>query len=91
MANYYMLIILFGLALYIILFDTSRWKEKGSLSSERKFKKVYIATWIILYIIYLVCIRATSSTRPFLKEHIVFGAFLHLFFAIFAWKATIYY
>ena len=91
MANYYMLAILFGLALYIILFDTSRWKEKRSLSSKRKFKKIYIETWITLYIIYLVCIWATPSTRPFFKEHIVFGAFLHLIFAIFAWKSTIYY
>lgn len=91
MVNYYMLAILFGLALYIILFDNSRWKEKRSLSSKGKFIKVYIVTWIILYLVYLVCILATPSTRPFFKEHIVFGAFLHLFFAVFAWKATIYY
>ena len=84
MANYYMLAILFGLALYIILVDTSRWKEKRSLSSKRKFIKVYIATWIILYLIYLVCVLATLSTRPYFKEHIIFGAFLHLIFAIFA-------
>jgi len=88
MANYYMLAILFGLALYIILFDSSRWKEKRYLSSKRKFKKLYIATWIILCLVYLGCIWATPSTRPFFKEHIVFGAFLHLFFAIFAWRIT---
>jgi len=89
MANYYILAILFSLLLYIILFDTSKWKEKRSLF-KMKFKEIYIKTWIIIYIIYLVCILATPSTRPFFKEHIVFGAFLHLFLAVFAWKATIY-
>lgn len=88
MANYYILAILFSLLLYIILFDTSKWKEKRSLF-KMKFKEIYIKTWIIIYIIYLVCILATPSTRPFFKEHIVFGAFLHLFLAVFAWKATI--
>jgi len=53
MANYYMLAILFGLALYIILFDTSGWKEKRSLSSKRKFKKVYIDPIHHLFSLYL--------------------------------------
>lgn len=91
MANYYMLATLIGLALYITLFDTSKWQAKWSLSSKRKFGRVFILTWIGLYLMYLFCVMLTHTTRSYLVEHIVFGAFLHLIFALFAWKATIYY
>jgi len=90
MANYYILATLIGLALYITLFDTSKWQAKWSLSSKRKFKRIYVLIWPTLYLIYLLCVALTTTTKPYLVQHVPFGAFLHLVFALFVWKATIY-
>jgi uncharacterized membrane protein SirB2 len=90
MANNYILATMLALIVYIVLFDTFIKLEKWSVSSKRKFRKIYISTWIILYFIYLICILATPETRPLFKEHIVFGAFLHFTFAFFTWIITIY-
>lgn len=90
MANLYIKVIFFCLTFYITLFDTfTRHKQdKWSISYRKKFKKIYILIWIILYLIYLFCIMITPSTRPFFIEHIFFGAFIHLVFAFFVWKVT---
>ncbi|SHJ33646.1 hypothetical protein [Lutispora thermophila] len=91
MIDKYVLAIICAITGYIVFFDSFFKKEKWSVSKKRKFKKIYISIWIILYFVYLVCIWANPSTRPFFKEHVAFGAFFHSIFAFLTWIITIYY
>jgi uncharacterized membrane protein SirB2 len=90
MANYYIVTIALGFIIYITFSDTFIKQERWSVSNKRKFKRMYVLTWVILYLIYLLCVALTTTTKTYFIQHIPFGAFIHLVFALFVWKATIY-
>ncbi|MBH1941096.1 hypothetical protein I5677_09355 [Mobilitalea sibirica] len=75
---------------YITIFNilTGHLQGKWSIAFKRKLKRIYFPLWIIPYFTYIYCVWATSSTRPFLKQHILFAAIFHSIMAVFGYRAT---
>lgn len=76
---------------YITIFNisTGHLQHKWPKEFKSKVKKIYFTAWLFPYVIYLYCIFATPSTRPFFLQHIYLGAAIHIVMAIFGLRATI--